>query len=146
MTLVVNDGAKFGFKNPNGTLTGSLRTLQTRKSDVAFIGFFIKDYQTRDIEFSAPIYSDELCIVVKKAERIPQYVLPLVIFDQTLWMFLGLETILGKSNLVLNRFKFQNLPLRNSIDSDSLLRVQEVKRVFMKIFLKVKTVKRKHIR
>lgn len=98
MTLVANDGAKFGFRSANGTLTGSLGTLQSRKSDVAFVGFFIKDYETRDIEFSSPIYSDELCIIVRKAGRIPSFILPLIIFDETLWIFLGFEAILGKSN------------------------------------------------
>lgn len=95
MALVVNDGMKFGFRHPNGTLTGALKTVQTRKSDVAFIGYFIKDYETRDVEFSSPIYSDELCIVVKKAGRIPSFILPLIIFDKTLWIFLAMETFLG---------------------------------------------------
>jgi hypothetical protein len=94
--LVANDGSKFGFKNPNNTFTGALKSIQTRKTDMAFIGYFIKDYETRSIEFSSPIYSDQLCVVVKKAGRIPQFILPLIIFDRTLWMFLGLETVLGK--------------------------------------------------
>lgn len=95
VSLVVNDGMKFGFRTPNGTLTGALRTIQFRTCDIAFIGYFIKDYETRDVEFSSPVYSDELCIVVKKAGRIPQFILPLIVFDGTLWLFLGLETILG---------------------------------------------------
>lgn len=98
MTLVPNDGAKFGYRNPNGSLTGALKNVQSRKSDIAFVGFFIKDYETRDVEFTSPIYSDELCIVVKKAGRISPFILPLIIFDKTLWMFLGLETILGEFN------------------------------------------------
>lgn len=65
MTLVPNDGTKFGYRNPNGSLTGALKNVQSRKSDIAFVGFFIKDYETRDVEFTSPIYSDELCIVVK---------------------------------------------------------------------------------
>lgn len=95
MALVVNDGMKFGFRNPNGSLTGALKTIQSRKSDVAFIGYFIKDYETRDVQFSSPIYNDELCIVVKKAGKIPPFILPLIIFDKTLWMFLAVETLLG---------------------------------------------------
>lgn len=95
MVLVANDGAKFGFRQPNGSLTGALRTIQARESDIAFVGYFIKDYETRDVEFSSAVYSDELCIVVKKAGRIPQFLLPLIIFDQRLWMFLGFESLLG---------------------------------------------------
>lgn len=93
--LTTNDGEKFGFRHSNGTLTGALRSIQSRKSDLAFVGYFIKDYETRDIEFSASIYSDELCIIVKKAGKIPSFILPLIIFDGTLWMFLGIETISG---------------------------------------------------
>lgn len=88
---------KFGFRNPNGTLTGALKTIQTHKSDIALSGYFIKDYETRDIELSAPIYSDELCIIVEKAGRIPPFLLPLIIFDRTLWLCLGLEIVLGNS-------------------------------------------------
>lgn len=96
VSLTPNDGTKFGFKNPNNTFTGALRSIQSRKSDIAFIGYFIKDYETRDIEFSSPVYSDQVCVVVKKAGRIPQFMLPLIVFDQTLWICLGFETILGK--------------------------------------------------
>lgn len=102
VTLVPNDGMKFGFRNPNGTLTGALKTIQSRKSDIAFIGYFIKDYETRDVDFTTPIYADELCIVVRKAGRIPPFILPLKIFDKTLWLFLGLESILGE-------FSFRNV-------------------------------------
>jgi len=99
VSFVVNDGTKFGFKNPNGTLTGGLRTVQSRKSDIAFSGYFIKDYETRDVEFSTPVYSDELCIVVAKAGRIPNFILPLIIFDKSLWIGLGIEIVLGNFNI-----------------------------------------------
>lgn len=94
--IIDNDGTKFGFKAENGSLTGALRTIQSRQSDIAFIGCFIKDYETRDVEFSAPIYSDELCVIDKPAGRIPQFLLPLIVFDRTLWMFLCLDTLVGK--------------------------------------------------
>jgi ABC-type amino acid transport substrate-binding protein len=102
VSLVANDGTKFGFKNPNNSFTGALRSLQARKCDIAFIGYFIKDYETRDVEFSSPLYSDQVCVIVKKANRIPQFILPLIMFDRTLWMFLGLETVVG--NLKLSEY------------------------------------------
>lgn len=112
VALHPNDGSKFGFKNPNNSFTGALRSLQTRKADIVFIGYFIKDYETRAVEFSTPIYSDQLCVVVEKASRIPQFILPLIIFDRTLWMFLGLETVLGKVfqfKICFETFAFLNL-------------------------------------
>jgi hypothetical protein len=94
--LIKNDGAKFGFRNPNGTFTGALKSIQDRRSDVAFVTFFIKDYETRSIEFSAPVYSDDLCLIVKKAEKIPQFMMPLITFDKSLWIALGVFCIFGK--------------------------------------------------
>ena len=94
--LIKNDVAKFVFRNPNGTFTGALKSIQDRRSDVAFVTFFIKDYETQSIEFSAPVYSDDLCLIVKKAERIPQFMMPLITFDKSLWIALSLFCIFGK--------------------------------------------------
>lgn len=88
MKIVKNDGTKFGFKLKNGTLTGALGNLQKRKVDVALTAFFIKDYETRAAEFTFPLYSDELCVVVLKSPRIPPELLPLIIFDDLLWLSL----------------------------------------------------------
>lgn len=95
VVIVKNDGAKFGFKLPNGTLTGALKSIFKRESDIAFVTFFIKDYQTRSVEFSASVYSDDLCLYVKKAGRIPQFILPLITFDDSLWIALVVSLLLG---------------------------------------------------
>lgn len=90
-----NDGAKFGFRNANGTFTGALRSIAKREADVAFVTFFIKDYETRSVEFSTSVYSDDLCLIVEKAGRIPQFILPLITFDESLWIALGVSLVLG---------------------------------------------------
>lgn len=95
MELVRNDGAKFGYKFRNGTLTGALKTIARREADIAFVTFFIKDYETTTMEFSVPLYSDDLCLIVKKAGRIPQFILPLITFDDSLWIALGFFLMLG---------------------------------------------------
>lgn len=64
-----------------------------RKSDLALTGFFIKDYLSPEVEFSAGIYQDELCLISKKASRIPQYILPLICFELHLWIILLATTI-----------------------------------------------------
>lgn len=53
-----------------------------------FFSHFHQDYDTRSCEFTYPLYMDELCVVVKKAARIPSELLPLVIFDESLWLCL----------------------------------------------------------
>lgn len=99
MPIYKNDGTKFGFKHPNGTFTGALNSLSQRKSHAAFVTFFVKDYETRNIEFSASVYSDDLCLIVKKAERIPTFMLPLITFDRSLWIALGVFCVLGENLL-----------------------------------------------
>lgn len=95
MNIIENDGTKFGFKTANGSLSGTLKTLQQRTSDLGVTGYFIKDYNTRDVDFTCGVYSDSLCVVVKKAERIPQFLLPLIIFEDTLWFTLFAMTLLS---------------------------------------------------
>lgn len=54
---------------------------------------FQQDYDTRACEFAYPLYTDELCVVVKKAARIPSELLPLIIFDEYLWLTLAIAGI-----------------------------------------------------
>ncbi|KAL9695465.1 hypothetical protein quinque_014750 [Culex quinquefasciatus] len=82
------DQLDFGSLLPNGTFSGSLGRLSRRESDIAFVGFFIKDYFSRAVEFTAGVYNDELCCLVRKARRIPEYLLPFTIFPPGLWMLL----------------------------------------------------------
>jgi hypothetical protein len=93
--LIRNDGKKFGNKLANGSTNGALGNIQKRLTDVTFSTFFIKDYETGvRSEFTASLYDDQLCVVVKKAERIPPELLPLVIFDNFLWIALLAVTFL----------------------------------------------------
>ncbi|KAG5681334.1 hypothetical protein PVAND_010779 [Polypedilum vanderplanki] len=135
--LVKNDGSKFGFRTPNGSFTGALKTIQKRTSDIAFVTFFIKDYETRSIEFSASVYSDDLCLIVKKAEKIPQFILPLVTFEENLWITLLIFCFIGTifwcilrfinnriySTFILKRIKF-NLPTHTKRLSTALQYIQ----------------------
>lgn len=63
-----------------------------KESDLVAVGFFIKDYLSEDLEFTVGMYSDELCCVVKKAQRIPQYLLPTICFHPFVWILLCLVT------------------------------------------------------
>ncbi|XP_037030197.1 uncharacterized protein LOC119070021 [Bradysia coprophila] len=93
LSAVMNFSSKFlypqsiyGYAQVNGTFTGALGRLLTNKSDIGMTLFFIRDYGTRDIEFTTPIYQDQLCVVVRKAHRIPEAVLPLLTFSVTSWI------------------------------------------------------------
>lgn len=49
-------------------------------------GYFIKDYFTRDVEFTVAVSADQLCCYVPKAERVPQSILPLFSLSTDMWM------------------------------------------------------------
>lgn len=82
---VKNDGNYFGNKLENGSYNGAIGNIQTFKTDIAFVGFFIKDYEAKDIDFTASAYQDQLCIITKKAGRVPSALLPMLIFERKLW-------------------------------------------------------------
>lgn len=54
----------------NGTFNGGIGDIIYRRADFTVNGFFIKDYLTRELEFSAPSYNDKLCIIVRSADRV----------------------------------------------------------------------------
>ncbi|XP_053699342.1 uncharacterized protein LOC128746318 [Sabethes cyaneus] len=84
------DKDNFGVRLANGTYNGAIGRLVRRESDVSFVGFFVKDYFTRDIEFTSGVYADEMCCLVKKSSRIPEYLVPITIFPPELWSLLVL--------------------------------------------------------
>ncbi|XP_058811293.1 uncharacterized protein LOC131676188 [Topomyia yanbarensis] len=86
------DKDNFGSLLPNGSFNGVIGRLTRHESDITFIGYFIKDYFSRDVEFTSGVYTDELCCLVKKASRVPEYLLPITIFPGDLW---GLLFLMG---------------------------------------------------
>lgn len=55
------------------------------ETDITLTGFFVKDYLTREVEFTVSVYMDELCCYVQKAKRIPQSIVPLFAVDADMW-------------------------------------------------------------
>lgn len=61
----------------NGTLTGALGTLVTGKSDLAAVGYFTKEYGTKDVEpMGSAMGDDELCVVVHRSKIVPAWFAP----------------------------------------------------------------------
>lgn len=89
------DGFYFGSLLQNRSFTGALGRISRRETDIALVGFFIKDYLTRDIEFTSSIYSDKLCITLKKASRVHPAHIPLLIFENDVWISMGLYLLLS---------------------------------------------------
>lgn len=58
------------FQGEDGTFNGGIGDIINGRADFTANGFFIKDYLSREVEFSTPTYSDKLCIIVRSAERV----------------------------------------------------------------------------
>lgn len=85
IVVLPTDSTQYGFKLPNGTYTGALGKLLMGEIDYINVNFFIKDYLTIDIEFSTSVTADNLCIIMRKAERIPDWQLLYFCLDKTTW-------------------------------------------------------------
>ncbi|XP_022210980.2 uncharacterized protein LOC111066569 [Drosophila obscura] len=80
------DDEYFGGRRSDGSYSGGVGYAHRHEVDIIFSGFFIKDYLTTDIQFSAAIYMDDLCLFVQKAQRIPQSILPLFAVHVDVWL------------------------------------------------------------
>uniref|UniRef100_A0A182JLL2 Ionotropic glutamate receptor C-terminal domain-containing protein n=1 Tax=Anopheles atroparvus TaxID=41427 RepID=A0A182JLL2_ANOAO len=79
--------ANFGFRAANGSYTGVLgRLVTTRDSWFSMNVYFLKDYETRDVQFTAAVYQDSLCVFVKAAGMLPDWLLIFRCFTPTLWI------------------------------------------------------------
>lgn len=72
----------------NGVFFGTLGHLVYAFADVSFNQFFVKDYLTRQIEFTAAITSDKLCVLVPKAPPVPDYLVIVKIFSVGAWLLI----------------------------------------------------------
>lgn len=98
----------------NGTFTGTIGRLINLRSEVAFTSFFIKDYLTRAIEFTPSLYSDDLCCIVRKAEKKPPSILPLLCFDPLLWIVLLIGIFFCAGVWMIVRMLNESKPLTES--------------------------------
>jgi len=89
------DDEYFGGRLADGSYSGGVGRAHRGEVDIIFAGFFIKDYLTTHIQFSAAVYMDELCLFVKKAQRIPQSILPLFAVHSDVWLCFLLVGLLG---------------------------------------------------
>uniref|UniRef100_A0A182VV85 Ionotropic glutamate receptor L-glutamate and glycine-binding domain-containing protein n=1 Tax=Anopheles minimus TaxID=112268 RepID=A0A182VV85_9DIPT len=84
----------FGFKMVNGTFTGVLGRLVARESWLSMNVYFLKDYETRDLQFSAGVYQDSLCVFVQAAGMLPDWLLIFRCFTPTLWIIVWSTVVL----------------------------------------------------
>lgn len=58
------------FQEENGSFNGALGDVLYKRTEFIVNAIFIKDYETRDLEFSTYVYHDKLCVVVRSADMV----------------------------------------------------------------------------
>uniref|UniRef100_A0A182Y8U2 Ionotropic glutamate receptor C-terminal domain-containing protein n=1 Tax=Anopheles stephensi TaxID=30069 RepID=A0A182Y8U2_ANOST len=84
-TMDASDRLEYGYRLPNDSFVGSLGDLLQYRTDVSFNIRFMKFYDTDEIEFLHPIYSDRLCILSPKSLEIPQWLAIFLCFHPYVW-------------------------------------------------------------
>lgn len=76
----------FGFRNEDGKFVGTLGAVINGDVDISFNGRFVKDYDTDGkLAFLHYISFDRVCFITPKAQRVPTWMAPLLIFNIQAW-------------------------------------------------------------
>lgn len=85
----IDENARYGTLEPNGTYSGILGDIVYKRLDIAGNGMFYTKYEASDlIEFTNPVNNDLICVVVPKAQKIPQWIKMFQCFQPKTWLFL----------------------------------------------------------
>lgn len=84
------DGVQYGYRAENYTFTGALQVLLQGDADYIGIHYFMTDYFSKDIEFLASVQSDSLCLIIRKADRVPDWRLLYYCLEPLIWISLFL--------------------------------------------------------
>lgn len=58
------------WKEPDGKFNGALGDVIYKRTEFTMNNFFVKDYETRLLEFSSSVFDDKLCIIVRTADLV----------------------------------------------------------------------------
>ena len=109
-----SDGKKYGYATENCTFTGAIGDIVYGRADISMNGMFIKIYGSDKILFTHSAYSDKMCVIVPKANRIPKWMTILRRVDSTFALgVLGLYIINACFYFVINQARSSlesNLP------------------------------------
>uniref|UniRef100_A0A182NSF8 Ionotropic glutamate receptor C-terminal domain-containing protein n=1 Tax=Anopheles dirus TaxID=7168 RepID=A0A182NSF8_9DIPT len=109
-TMDASDGQEYGYRLKNDTYVGSLGDLLQYRTDVSFNIRFMKYYDTQDIEFLHPIYSDQLCVLSPKSLEIPQWLAIFLCFHPYVWaLFVIIGFVGGYCWYVLRRWALRKV-------------------------------------
>jgi hypothetical protein len=113
-----SDGELYGYATQNGTLTGEIGDIVQGRADISMNGVFIKVYGSDKILFTHSAYSDKVCIIVPKANRVPKWLTIFRPVDSTVALgVLGLYIINVCFYFLINQARscFESKSLKSNI-------------------------------
>lgn len=121
------DNGEYGYLGKNGTFSGSIGDIIARRMDISFNARFIKFYGTNDIDFTVPVFYDQFCVIVPKAQKVPTWMSIFLVFSVPVWALIGLTFISTGFMWWLMKAKFAYPPVTLSSTAQCFL--------FLDIFL-----------
>lgn len=102
-------------------MLGTIGEVLSGRTSISFIGHFINDYGTDEIEYIFPYFFDKLCIVAPKAPRIPEWMAIFQCYDITVWLsLLSMNSFCGWFWFMLRRFPIRLRTIHNFFQESSL--------------------------
>lgn len=87
-TMVPVVSASYGVRQANGSFSGSLGDVLEQRVDVSVNGRFVDDYDTTDLDFVLPVFSDRFCVVCPAASMIPSWSAIFRCYSAEIWSIL----------------------------------------------------------
>nr|XP_031825522.1 uncharacterized protein LOC116423910 [Nomia melanderi]XP_031825523.1 uncharacterized protein LOC116423910 [Nomia melanderi] len=85
--VLVTERERYGWEE-DGVFFGTLGHLVRKQTDASFNQFFVKDYLTQRIQFTAAVTSDKLCVLVPRASLVPDYLVIVNTFSHGAWLLI----------------------------------------------------------
>lgn len=80
------DATQYGYVQPNGSYTGTLKDVLFHRADVAINSRFVTEINVTEVEFMYPIYCDQFCVICPKALKVPQSLAIFLSFNPIVWV------------------------------------------------------------
>jgi hypothetical protein len=87
------DKTDMSFRRSDGVITGSTGDIAYGRADISFNSRFVRSDYINDVDFTYPHDKEGFCIIVPKAERIPEYLCLVLPFHPILWLACGVSII-----------------------------------------------------
>jgi hypothetical protein len=99
------DKTDMSFLRPDGVVTGSTGDIIYDRADISFNSRFLRYDYINDVDFTYPHDKEGFCIIVPKAERIPEYLCLFLPFHPVLWLACGVSIIVTATFWYLTKLK-----------------------------------------